>query len=154
MCRRPTTPSSASAPIARATCRLPPPRQPHSPRPACLSRWCSAPSRAERTSSSRSPRPTKPPPSVASPRRRLGRWRKDDRRSASRRYDHLDQRCETLEIGGIEGQQPALAMRQHRCDDVGVMDLTAAKGEATAQLDELVPDRRTVFKNLEIAGDN
>src|SRR6266852_2706587 len=89
---------------------------------------------AGRTSCCASPRPTKPPPSAASPRRRLGRWRKDDRRSASRGYDHLDQRCETLEIGAIEGQQPALAMRQHRCDDVGVMDLTAAKGEATAQL--------------------
>jgi hypothetical protein len=45
-------------------------------------------------------------------------------------------------------------MREHRCDNIGVMDLTAAEGEATAQLDQLVPDLRTVFKNLEIAGYN
>jgi len=41
--------------------------------------------------------------------------------------DDLDQFVETSEIWAVEGQQPALAIGQHRRDDVCIMDLAPAE---------------------------
>src|SRR5439155_12154772 len=64
------------------------------------------------------------------------------------------QRLKTPEIGAVESQQPALAMRQHRCDDVGVVDLSPTKRDPSAKTNQLVPDGRAVFEDLEITREN
>ena len=41
-------------------------------------------------------------------------------------------------------------MRQHRRDDVGIVDLAAREGIATAQHDEPVPDQWAILENGEL----
>ena len=56
------------------------------------------------------------------------------------RYHDLDPRSEADEVGGIEGQEPGLAMRQHRGDDVGIMHLPATERNGLAEIDERLRD--------------
>jgi len=63
--------------------------------------------------------------------------------------DDLDLRCEAPKIRFVEGQKSAFAMRQHSCDDIGVMDLTTSEGIPAAQLHELIPHRQVVLENAE-----
>jgi elongation factor Tu-like protein len=65
------------------------------------------------------------------------------------RCDDLDQRRETTKIRFVEGQQPAFAMREHRRDDIGVMDLATAKGITAGQLHQLTPYCEAVLKDGE-----
>ena len=44
-------------------------------------------------------------------------------------------------------------MCQHRCDKIGVMDLTTFEGVAAAQLDEPIPERRAVLEDGEAMRD-
>jgi hypothetical protein len=53
-------------------------------------------------------------------------------------------------IRAVEGQEPALGMRQHRCDDVGIVDLAPREGIAAAQHDEPDPDQRPIVENREL----
>src|SRR5271166_5402462 len=86
------------------------------------------------------------------PRIRFNRTREQRRwkraRSPSWR-NNLDQRREAPKIRFVEGQQPALAMRQHCRDNIGIMDLTTSEGILAAQLHELMPDQRAVFEDGE-----
>ena len=72
------------------------------------------------------------------------RWKRA--RSPSRR-NHIDQRCEAPKICCVEGQQPALAMRQHSRDNIGIMNLTTSEGRMAAQLHELIPHQRAVLED-------
>jgi hypothetical protein len=58
-------------------------------------------------------------------------------------------RVKALEVLCIESQQPMLAMRDHRGDDIGITNLTTSKSELAAQFGERVPYCRSVLQDGE-----
>ena len=55
----------------------------------------------------------------------------------------------TAEVRCVEGEQPALPVGQHRCNDIGVVNLTTSYRNFTTQPDEYLAYRRAVLKYLE-----
>ena len=80
---------------------------------------------------------------------RPGRASMPRRSTSARQPHHLNPLPVTTEVLGVEGGEAALAVREHRRDDVGVVDLFAGKGHVSTQRDEHVRHRLAVFQHLE-----
>ena len=55
------------------------------------------------------------------------------------RNDYIDYSGETPEIGIVEREKLLLAVRQHRRDDVGVVNLPTGERVSLAKFDQLLP---------------
>jgi hypothetical protein len=59
-------------------------------------------------------------------------------------------RAKRRKSGPLKVRRPALAVRQHRRDDVGIVDLAGRERIAAAQHDEPVPDQRAILEKREL----
>lgn len=81
-------------------------------------------------------------------RHTAGSDRRRDRTPPSGNHN-IDHAPETPEIRPVEGQQLALAIGQHRRNDMCVIHLPATEGEATGEAAKLTPDVRPILPHRE-----